>query len=139
MRNGKVVLAEVIGIALVAVVGLVALRGCTLVRVGGGSMSPSLETGDVVIVQHGVPASVGDIVLFRLDGDNERTLHRVSDVTGGGLVTRGDANPVADRRCVPRPSVIGRVRWVIPFGVLRERLRGRSCDTVPSQSQSARL
>ncbi len=92
------------------------------VRVEGGSMSPALVPGDIVVVSRHAAPRVGDIVLFE-SGVSE-ILHRVERVMPGGrIVTRGDANPVHDVVPTSPASVRGVAVRVIPLGRLLARWR----------------
>lgn len=90
------------------------------VTVVGGSMSPTLEMGDLVIVQ-GVPASniqVGDIIVFD-SPQGIRTIHRVTKIQTlpNGTIqfeTAGDANPTK-KDWIPEQNVHGRVLYRIPY------------------------
>lgn len=92
-----------------------------LVAVAGGSMSPALEFGDLVIIQ-GVPASsiqVEDIIVFD-PPQGSRTIHRVNrtETLPNGTIqfkTKGDANPNEDRDWIPEQNVHGRVIYRIPY------------------------
>jgi len=82
--------------------------------IGSGSMSPLMETGDVVIVAK-VPANSiksGDIIEFRRD-EHTNVVHRVIsiDATGGKqtFTTKGDANAAPDDDKVIPENVIGKV------------------------------
>jgi signal peptidase I len=94
-------------------------------RVDGTSMLPTLEGGDLVVIQ-GVPMSdihVGDVVVYNYlcsDG-GQSVVHRVVNITSSGLITKGDNNPRNDivsnisvspitQRCLE-----GKVVYVIPY------------------------
>jgi signal peptidase len=90
--------------------------------VGSGSMSPYMNTGDVVIVVDTVPANIkiGDVIEFR-KMENETPIdimHRVIDIVDQSgtrfFVTKGDANDEADADPVDPSSVQGRVTTVVP-------------------------
>jgi signal peptidase len=90
--------------------------------VGSGSMSPYMNTGDVVIVVKTEAANIhiGDIIEFR-KMENETAIdvmHRVVDfVDQSGtrfFVTKGDANDDADADPVDPSAVQGRVTTVVP-------------------------
>jgi signal peptidase I len=95
-----------------------------LTVVASGSMSPTLETGDLIVVQ-GVNSSeikVRDIILFDLveDNETERTVHRVVYVqilSNGTRVftTKGDNNTIADSVPIPESQIHGRVFYRIPL------------------------
>jgi signal peptidase len=87
--------------------------------VGSGSMSPVLQTGDIVIVAK-VPADtvkVGDIIEYRRDKDTN-IVHRVIEIDQSGgaktFTTKGDANQSADAAPVIPDNVIGKVVFKIP-------------------------
>jgi signal peptidase I len=84
-----------------------------------GSMTPSLRTGDVVIAAPAHPGDAvpGRIVVFREPGSPERLIvHRVhAPNPDGTLVTKGDANPVADTARVRPDDVRGLVRLRLPM------------------------
>lgn len=108
-----VVVGIIVGVALML---LWWRHGHVALSVAGGSMSPAMEPGDIAIVALGERASVRDIVLYNHGGG--LVLHRVVGVARGGLVTRGDANPVNDLEPVPDRRVLGRVVAVVPSGRL---------------------
>lgn len=90
--------------------------------VTSGSMSPAIQTGDVIFVYETAPASLetGDIVAFDASpGDDDIVTHRIIDVVenenGMGYVTKGDANENPDPGVVRPGQVIGTVQT--PFGV----------------------
>lgn len=100
--------------------------------VGGGSMAPALEAGDLAIVRRGAQVRTGDVVLFSRGGYG-RVLHRVIALhVDGTVATRGDANPTADREPVPRSDVEGRV-----VGVVSVARAGRSVSSAVGWGRSA--
>jgi signal peptidase I len=133
-------IASTLGYAAVCAVCLVPLVWVTPVRAAGGSMSPSLISGDVAIVARNRSPEPGDIALLRVPGHGA-VLHRVvKRQRDGSLVTRGDANEHADRRAVDSQHAVGSVVAVIPVGRLVQRWRGtRAFDTLTAQPNSARL
>src|SRR3989442_10789793 len=98
-------------------------------RVDGVSMRPTLEAGDMVVLQFGNISDVkkGDIIVFNdpiLGGCEDFTIiHRVVGVASdGGLITQGDnrlTNPVADEPSggpyVHQQCLVGKVVFVIPY------------------------
>ncbi len=86
-----------------------------------GSMTPAIETGDVVVTEPLSPLSVevGDIVTFRdPEGSGRLYSHRVQSIRPAGeevrFVTRGDANTATERWTVPTGGTVGRVVYRIP-------------------------
>ena len=98
-------------------------------RVDGVSMSPTLEAGDMVILQFGNIGEVqkGDVIVFNdptFGGCQDFTIiHRVVQVASdGGLTTQGDnraTNPVPDEPVggpyVRQQCLVGKVVFVIPY------------------------
>jgi signal peptidase I len=86
-----------------------------------GSMTPAMETGDVVVTEPISPLSarVGDIVTFvDPEGTGKLFSHRVQSVRPAGevvhFVTRGDANTSVERWSVPADGSIGKVVYRVP-------------------------
>ncbi len=89
--------------------------------VRSGSMTPAIETGDVLVTEPISPlaARVGDIVTFRdPEGSGKLFSHRVQAIRPAGdtvhFVTRGDANTSTERWNVPADGSIGKVAYRIP-------------------------
>lgn len=77
-----------------------------------GSMDPTIQVGDVILIQECDPETLqeGDVVCYMSSG--KAITHRISSVTTGedGLVryvTQGDANNAADRLSVSADQVQG--------------------------------
>jgi signal peptidase len=84
-------------------------------------MTPTIETGDVVVAQQIEPLSarVGQIVTFKdPDGSGRLLSHRVRAVHRNGtqvnFVTQGDANSGQEKWNVPVGGQIGRVLYRVP-------------------------
>jgi signal peptidase len=120
----------------VLLVGVAALVGTiALPAVAGGtnsyvvlseSMEPTLEPGDVVIVQSTSPSAIeeGDIITYRTtdpvgDAGEDRLTHRVVEKrqTENGTVyqTKGDANDKPDPDLVGHGPDVGKVRFHVPL------------------------
>ena len=68
--------------------------GALRLRVSGFSMLPSIWPGDIACVSRVDAYRPGDVVLF---SRNERLfVHRVVEMSGGAVVTRGDSMLDAD-------------------------------------------
>jgi signal peptidase I len=94
-------------------------------RVDGTSMLPTLEGGDLVVVQ---PAQlsdlkVGDIIVYNnlCSTEGESVIHRVISITPQGLITKGDNNPSPDQDSgiavgpITQQCLVGRVVFVVPY------------------------
>ena len=97
------------------------LGGFRSFTVRSGSMTPAIETGDVVVTKSISPlaARAGDVVTFvDPEGTGKLFSHRVQSVRAAGgevaFVTRGDANTSTERWRVPADGSIGRVAYRIP-------------------------
>jgi signal peptidase len=94
-----------------------------LVALSTGSMSPTLQVGDLLVVRGIQPENikVGDIIVF--DPPEEgvgRTIHRVNAtqrLTNGTLAfkTKGDANSDVDPYTIYPQNIHGQVVYKIPY------------------------
>ena len=87
------------------------ILGYTAFEVVTGSMSGTIEVGDLIIVKVTNDVKINDIIVYK-DGSNFIT-HRVIDEKGTEIITKGDANNSQD---VPinASQVFGRVELTIP-------------------------
>ncbi|MCB0995864.1 MAG: signal peptidase I [Acidimicrobiales bacterium] len=109
--------------------GAVALAGCLVTAavtdhrveiVTTGSMSPTIRSGDVVVVRSladaGMP-EVGDVIAYQAPGRSQNVLHRVVDIVetpqGPRFITQGDANQAIDARPVRLSEITGELRFVV--------------------------
>ena len=106
--------------SLLAAVGPLAL-GDRSFTMRSGSMTPAIETGDVVVTEPISPlaARVGDIVTFRdPEGSGKLFSHRVQSIRPVGedvrFVTRGDANTSTEHWVVPADGSVGKVLYTVP-------------------------
>jgi signal peptidase len=97
------------------------LLGYQVLTVRSGSMTPTLHTGDVIVVDPISPldARIGDVVTFRMpDRAGVLLTHRVQDYAVGKdfvrFETRGDANSAVEEWAVGTDGTIGRVAYRIP-------------------------
>jgi signal peptidase I len=95
--------------------------GARSLVVKSGSMTPTIRTGDVVVVRPIAPteAKVGDIVTFEdPDGSKRLLVHRVRAIARHGrrfhLTTQGDANTTQEHWQVPVDGTIGTVVYRVP-------------------------
>ena len=77
-----------------------------------GSMDPEFSKGDLIVVKETEDFSLNDIVVF--ESGNSLVVHRVVGMGGEEIVTKGDANNVADDP-IKSSDVLGRVLFHIPF------------------------
>jgi signal peptidase len=112
-----------IGLAAAVAVTVTALIpfGGRALTVMSGSMSPAIETGDVVVSRSVSPLDLrlGDVVTFRDPHDSKRLItHRVRGIRISGgearFVTKGDANNSAESWVVPSDGKVGLVAFRLP-------------------------
>ena len=84
-----------------------------------GSMEPQMKIKSIVVVRKADISefAVGDVACFVRAGS--AVAHRVVEVTGKGLQTKGDNNKVADAAIVKPDEIIGKcvltMNWVADF------------------------
>ena len=94
------------------------LFGYTFFEVATGSMSGTIEVGDVVIVEITKDVNKGEVIVYN-EGDNFIT-HRLVEKEGDHLVAKGDANNSEDKP-ITEDQILGRVIYIIPkLGVWRK-------------------
>lgn len=90
--------------------------GYSSLIVSTGSMSGTIEEGDLIIIRDTDDYKIGDIVTFFQDGDDIPTTHRIYNIDeNGNWKTRGDANNSYDKRSITNDEIIGEVVLVIPY------------------------
>jgi signal peptidase len=93
-----------------------------------GSMSPTIETGDMIVVRNRTDnLQVGDIVTYKVG--NSLVTHRVMEITtdNGSVayITQGDANNTTDGNPITKDQIVGEYQFRIPFaGYVIANLRG---------------
>ena len=90
----------------------------TFYEIATGSMEPTLNVKDFIIVEESDKYSVGDIITYK--EDNSYITHRIIKINGDTLITKGDANNSEDK-IISKSEVIGKVVKIIPKGgVIKE-------------------
>lgn len=86
-----------------------------LAIVTSGSMEPTFKKGDLVLMQDIlVKPKVGDIIIFAdpqgsIAGNRQVTItHRINDISGDVIRTRGDNNPAPDTWRVKKKDILGK-------------------------------
>lgn len=87
--------------------------GYSTFEVISGSMSPSIEKYDIILVKIGDKYKVGDIITFEDKGSI--ITHRVTEIRDKIVITQGDANNTKDRP-VEKDKIIGRVVKIFSKG-----------------------
>lgn len=94
------------------------LFGDETLAVLSGSMEPNIHVGSLVIV-HDVDfddLEVNDVITYKLNEDTMVT-HRIIEIDEEKqeIITKGDANNVADGSPVTANNIVGKVKYTIPF------------------------
>jgi len=84
--------------------------GYTAFQVVTGSMSGSIEIGDIVIVKLNAEIIEKDIIVY--EKDNNFITHRLIQKNDNELITKGDANNSEDEP-IQKEDVIGKVVFVV--------------------------
>jgi len=101
--------------------GQVEIGGYQMYVVLSGSMSPTFDTGSIVVIRKTDPKNlvVGDVVTFMGATETGKTItHRVIEIStenGLSFTTKGDANNVADSMPLDPENVIGKVQFSVPY------------------------
>ena len=77
-----------------------------------GSMEPEFSKGDLIVVNKTDVYEINDIVVFQ-DG-NSLVVHRIINIDGETITTKGDANNTADE-AISVFAVKGKVLFWIPY------------------------
>lgn len=85
--------------------------GYTGFEVITGSMSGTIEVGDVIIVQITKDVTENEIIVYK-EGNSFIT-HRIIKVNEQNIITKGDANNSEDKE-IDREQVLGKVIKIIP-------------------------
>lgn len=90
------------------------MLGYSAFEVATGSMSNTIEIGDVILVkliEPNEPVSENEIVVFTQD--TTLVTHRIIKINGDQIITKGDANNTQDDP-ITRKQIIGKVVKIIP-------------------------
>ena len=112
------------GVAALIVLAPTACGGpVTYARVGGSSMTPALQHGDLVLARTAASYGPGDVVAYR-NPQLGLLMHRIAEVEGGRFTLRGDANGWIDSYRPTAPEIAGRLWLRVPkAGLLLDALR----------------
>ena len=80
-----------------------------------GSMEPEIHTGSLAFIDHSAKFDdmrENDIIAFNMNGT--MVTHRVVELNGQGLVTKGDANSTNDSGIVTAENFIGKTLFSVP-------------------------
>lgn len=87
-----------------------------------GSMEPTINVNDMIIIKKQKEYHVGDIVTFNHEGDV--VTHRIILQVGDVYTTKGDNNNIHDGNTLTKSDIYGKVVFVIPkVGVVLRFMR----------------
>lgn len=75
-----------------------------------GSMSPTIEKGDIVFVKLGENVQEKDIITYK--NGNAFVTHRIIEVDGDSIIAKGDNNNTQDKP-IQKDAIIGKVIYII--------------------------
>ena len=75
-----------------------------------GSMSPTIEKGDIVFVKLGEQVQEKDIITYKKD--NVFITHRIIKIDGESIIAKGDNNNTEDEE-ISKNAIIGKVSFII--------------------------
>jgi len=103
-------------IAILAIWGFIQLNvqnkeyvnifGYSILSTETGSMSPTIEVGDIIIIKIGDEIKKNDIITYKQD--DVLITHRIEQIDGDTIITKGDYNNIQDEP-IERSQVIGKV------------------------------
>lgn len=86
---------------------LVGIGGYATLEVVSGSMEPTIQTGDLIIIHQGKKDyQENDIITF-MDVNGSFVTHRIVGRTSQGYLTKGDANKSVDPGYVRKEKIVG--------------------------------
>lgn len=91
---------------------IVLFFGYSKLNVVSGSMSPTINVGDMILIKESKNYDVGDIITFK--EDDSFVTHRIVKKESNGFVTKGDFNNKNDNSIVTNDKIIGKVVHISP-------------------------
>lgn len=91
-----------------------AFCGISTLIVQTGSMSGTIDEGDLIIVKRRDDYRVGDIITFMPEYASVPTTHRIVRIQDGKFYTKGDANNAEDTRPITKDNIVGKVVGTVP-------------------------
>ena len=91
-----------------------------VLEVVSGSMEPKINVGSFIVVKKQDKYEVGDVIAYQYD--NYIITHRITDIDGDKIITKGDANNSNDDP-ITKDVVMGKYMFTSPFLGFLIRLR----------------
>lgn len=97
--------------------------GYSVLRIVSNSMADKFKAGDYIVVKKTSVSNlkVSDIITFYSSDPNLNgapNTHRIIKFTDQGILTKGDANPSADKYMVSNSAIIGKYQGKLSFGLI---------------------
>ena len=86
------------------------ILGYSVLSAETGSMSPTIEKGDIVIIKIGDEIKENDIITYQKD--NVLVTHRIININGDNIIAKGDYNNTEDEP-IKKDKVIGKEVYII--------------------------
>lgn len=121
IKNAGYTLLIIVMLMSLCIVILPSLLGCRFEVIRTGSMSPAINTGNLVITTPVNPYSIniGDVIAYHPTANPDvLVVHRVAGIDNGSPLsfrTKGDANDTFDAYLLPAESVVGQVKYNVPL------------------------
>lgn len=110
------ILLVIAGVMLISKINIPGAFQTFLVQ--SGSMSPTIKTGDLIVVKPDNSYRAGDVVTFN-NLKNQKVTHRIVNIkienNNQKIFTKGDANKVLDDGYISSSQIIGKVNYQIPY------------------------
>ena len=84
--------------------------GYSILSTETGSMSPTIEVGDIIIIKIGDEIKEDDIITYKQD--DVLITHRIEQIDGDTIITKGDYNNIQDEK-KKKDQVIGKAVCII--------------------------
>ena len=84
--------------------------GYSIFSTATGSMSPTMEKGDIVFVKIGEPVQEEDIITYKKDG--AFITHRIVEINGDSIIAQGDNNNTLDEG-ITKDAIVGKVVFIM--------------------------
>lgn len=114
-----VLLVIVIVFATIVIISAIPFpNGSRMFVVKSGSMSPTINSGDLIFSKKQTNYQVGEIVTYvpKVESKNIETItHRIIEEKDGNFITKGDANSSADTESVTPKQIKGKYLFRVPF------------------------
>jgi signal peptidase len=116
MKRGDSLLKYKILLVSIILAMVISLSPIKLLTITGKSMEPTITENDLIVV---APSNykVGDVITYWHEVEGKRYLftHRIIEIDGDTIRTKGDALEKPDNYVIKKSQVIGKVVLVLPM------------------------